>query len=197
MLKRIFDLCLSLCGLLILSPVFLIISVWIRLSSGPPVFFRQIRVGKEGKPFSLIKFRTMARDPGAEKDEFEPGSSRRVTPVGRFLRKTKIDEWPQLINVMKGEMSMVGPRPEVPKWVAVYPERWKIVHRVRPGITDPASVVYRKEEELLAAAANPETAYRDEILPRKLTLYENYVVSNNLFRDFGIIIKTLFAVIKS
>ncbi len=138
----------------------------------------------------------MRPSPGVEKREFEPGDSFRVTPLGRFLRKTKIDEWPQLANVLKGEMSMVGPRPEVPKWVAAYPERWKIVHRVKPGITDPASVIYRNEEEILAAAADPEAAYRDEILPRKLALYERYVGSHGFGRDLGIIIKTVFAVIK-
>ncbi|MFH1942352.1 MAG: sugar transferase [bacterium] len=197
MIKRCFDFTVSLIGLLLLFPVFLIISLLIRFASGPTVFFRQIRVGKDGKTFSLIKFRTMEFAPGVEKGEFEPGSNCRVTPVGRFIRKAKLDELPQLVNVLKGDMSIVGPRPEVLKWVAVYPERWVTVHRVRPGITDPASLVYRNEEEILATAPEPEIVYRDVILPHKLTLYEKYVGSHSFFGDFGIIIKTFCSIIKS
>lgn len=197
MLKRLFDICISFIGLLSLFPVILVISVLIRLSSGAPVFFRQGRIGKEGKLFTLLKFRTMFPITDTEKGEFEPGNYRRVTYFGRFLRKTKMDELPQLVNVIKGDMSIVGPRPEVAKWVAVYPERWKIVHLVKPGITDPASIVYRNEEKILATAHEPEKVYRYEILPKKLTIYEKYICSNNIVSDIGIIIKTIFAVIKS
>lgn len=195
MIKRAFDAVFSLGGLICTSPVLLLVAALIRILDGQPVFFRQIRIGRGGKPFLLIKFRTMNRAPEAERREFEPGASLRVTPLGRFLRKSKIDEWPQLFNVLKGEMSMVGPRPEVPKWVAAYPDRWALVHRVKPGITDPASITYRNEEKLLAAAADPEAAYRDEILPRKLTLYERYVRAHSFFGDLGLILKTVAAVI--
>lgn len=129
--------------------------------------------------------------------EFEPGNLGRVTPIGRFMRRTKLDELPQLLNVLKGDMSLVGPRPEVKKWVAVYPERWAVVHSVRPGITDPSSLIYRKEEELLADSTEPEKVYQEEILPHKLALYEEYVRENNIFTDFAIIVKTVFSVFKS
>ncbi|MDD8029504.1 MAG: sugar transferase, partial [Acidobacteriota bacterium] len=164
---------------------------------GRPVLFRQTRIGRAGRPFSLFKFRTMIPASEGEGGGFEPGDSRRVTSFGRFLRKTKIDEWPQLFNVLKGDMSMVGPRPEVSKWVAAYPRRWAVVHRVKPGITDPASIIYRNEEELLAAAADPEAVYRNEILPRKLDLYERYAEGPPRFgRDLGLIFKTIAAVLK-
>ncbi|HNQ81377.1 MAG TPA: sugar transferase [Candidatus Aminicenantes bacterium] len=196
-MKRAFDLGASGLGLLLLSPVFLLVAVLIFLADGRPVLFRQTRIGRAGRPFSLFKFRTMIPASEGEGGGFEPGDSRRVTSFGRFLRKTKIDEWPQLFNVLKGDMSMVGPRPEVSKWVAAYPRRWAVVHRVKPGITDPASIIYRNEEELLAAAADPEAVYRNEILPRKLDLYERYAEGPPRFgRDLGLIFKTIAAVLK-
>jgi lipopolysaccharide/colanic/teichoic acid biosynthesis glycosyltransferase len=118
-----------------------------------------------------------------------------VTGVGRFLRKTKLDELPQLWNVLFGEMSLVGPRPEVRAWVGAYPERWAVVHRVRPGITDPASIEFRNEEELLSVAVNPDAYYRDVILPRKLDLYEEYIRSRTLSGDIGIVFRTVAAVL--
>ena len=198
MSKRAFDAAFSLLGLVCLLSGFLLIAVLILILDGRPVLFRQTRIGRAGRPFSLFKFRTMipasAEGGGGG---FEPGDSRRVTSFGRFLRRTKIDEWPQLFNVLKGDMSMVGPRPEVPKWVAAYPRRWAAVHRVKPGITDPASIVFRNEEELLAAAADPEALYRNEILPRKLDLYEQYAEGPPRFgRDLGLILKTIAAVLK-
>ena len=196
-MKRAFDLGASGLGLLLLSPVFLLVAVLIFLADGRPVLFRQTRIGRAGRPFSLFKFRTMIPASEGEGGGFEPGDSRRVTSFGRFLRKTKIDEWPPLFNVLKGDMSMVGPRPEVSKWVAAYPRRWAVVHRVKPGITDPASIIYRNEEELLAAAADPEAVYRNEILPRKLDLYERYAEGPPRFgRDLGLIFKTIAAVLK-
>jgi len=197
MIKRSFDLMITLVGIIIASPVFLFIAVLIRFFMGPPVFFRQTRVGKGGREFSLIKFRTMTIFTGAEKSEFEPGNLSRITSFGRFLRKTKLDELPQLFNVLIGDMSLVGPRPEVKKWVEVYPERWAIVHRIRPGVTDPASLIYRKEEEILAGVQEPEKVYRDEILPHKLALYEEYIRERNFFMDFSIILKTISSVLKS
>jgi lipopolysaccharide/colanic/teichoic acid biosynthesis glycosyltransferase len=164
---------------------------------GSPVFFKQARVGKDGREFLLIKFRTMTISPGAEKGEFEPGNLSRITSFGRYLRKTKLDELPQLLNVLMGDMSLVGPRPEVKKWVAVYPERWAAIHKVRPGITDPASLIYRNEEALLAGSGEPEKVYREELLPQKLSLYEEYLRKRSFFMDFSIIMKTIFSVFRS
>jgi lipopolysaccharide/colanic/teichoic acid biosynthesis glycosyltransferase len=131
----------------------------------------------------------------AEKGAFDAGDSSRVTKVGRFLRKSKLDELPQLLNVLFGSMSFVGPRPEVEKWVHVYPERWKIVHSVKPGITDNASLEFRNEEEILAASLDKEKTYRDEILPRKLELYEAYVKKHSFLTDVEIILKTILSII--
>jgi lipopolysaccharide/colanic/teichoic acid biosynthesis glycosyltransferase len=197
MIKRCFDISASLAGIIILLPVMLIMAILVRLLMGPPVFFRQMRVGKDGHEFQLIKFRSMTVSKGAEKGEFKPGNLDRVTSLGRFLRKTKFDEIPQLLNVLKGDMSLVGPRPEVKKWVDVYPERWTAIHKMRPGITDPASLNYRKEEELLAGSLEPEKVYREEILPQKLSLYDEYIRKRNMLMDFSIIMKTIFSAFKS
>jgi len=197
MIKRCFDFFVSLAGIIVVSSFILIVAVLIKLLMGPPVFFRQTRVGKDGREFLLIKFRTMTISPGAERGEFEPGNLSRVTSFGRFLRNTKLDELPQLLNVLKGDMSLVGPRPEVKKWVAVYPERWAAIHKVRPGITDPASLIYRNEEALLAGSGEPEKVYREEILPQKLSLYEEYLRKRSFLMDFSIIMKTIFSVFKS
>jgi lipopolysaccharide/colanic/teichoic acid biosynthesis glycosyltransferase len=161
------------------------------LSSGSPVLFSQTRAGLGERPFSVKKFRTMRALKGAEAGFFEPGSRARVTPFGQFLRAWKIDELPQLWNVLKGEMSFVGPRPEIRKWVDAYPERWRNVLMVRPGITDPASLVYRDEEEILASSSDPEKTYREVILPHKLKLYEKYVNRRTFVGDFMIILETL------
>lgn len=133
--------------------------------------------------------------PEAEKGRFDAGNTSRVTQVGRFLRKTKIDEFPQFFNVLKGDMSIIGPRPEVEKWVNVYPGRWKRVHAVRPGITDPASIAFRNEEEILAAAIDPETTYREIILPKKLDMHEDYVRNQSFFGDLQLLFKTAYAVV--
>lgn len=194
-MKRVFDLIASFFGLLFLIPFFLIIGILIKSEDKGPVFFKQKRVGENGRLFILYKFRTM-RDPvSAKEGRFEPGNISRITSVGKFLRKTKLDELPQLINVLKGDMSVVGPRPEVEKWVAIYPEKWKLVLSVKPGITDNSSIVFRNEESLLAESADPEKTYREIILPKKLDLYEDYVVNNSFFNDIKLIFKTLFFVI--
>lgn len=195
-MKRTFDILSSLFGLLLLWPFLLLVAIAILLTDGRPVFFKQLRVGRNGKGFSLFKFRSMRVLKTAESGRFDAGSSSRVTPVGRLLRKTKLDELPQLWNVLRGDMSIVGPRPEVRKWVDAYPERWKNVHTVRPGITDPASIKFRNEEELLAQADDPEAMYRDVILPQKLDLYETYVESHSLWGDIGIIFKTIWTVLR-
>ena len=193
-MKRLFDFLVSFCFLLILLPVLLLTALCVVIDSGLPVFFIQKRVGKNGKLFSMFKFRTMTVLKEAGQGSFDAGNSSRVTRVGKVLRKTKLDELPQLLNVLIGDMSFVGPRPEVKKWVDAYPERWKVVLSVKPGITDNASIEFRNEEEILAVAENPEIAYRDEILPRKLNLYEEYVRNNSFFGDISILFKTFLSV---
>ena len=194
--KRSFDLALSLAGLVLLVPLLAAIVVLIRLGSAGPALFRQVRVGRQGKNFTLLKFRSMSVRSGSEQGDFDAGDSSRVTCLGRLLRASKLDELPQLWNVVRGEMSLVGPRPEVRKWVDAYPERWAIVHTVRPGITDPASIVYRHEERILAEALDPESVYRDTILPHKLTLYEGYVRSRSFLGDLAILGRTALALVR-
>jgi lipopolysaccharide/colanic/teichoic acid biosynthesis glycosyltransferase len=191
--KRIFDFIVSLLALLALSPLLAGLAAAALISSGRPVIFRQRRVGWHGLCFTLYKFRTMTPAAGAEDGAFDAGRTARVTPLGRFLRRTKLDELPQLWNVLKGDMSLVGPRPEVRKWVEAYPERWRFVHTVQPGITDPASLHYRNEEELLARAADPESTYRDIILPDKLSLYEDYIRRRGFGTDLTLIVRSVGA----
>jgi len=195
MVKRLFDLVLALLGLVILWPLLAVLAAGVRWSSPGPALFRQVRVGRGGRDFVLYKFRTMTQRDGTESGSFDAGDVSRVTRLGRFLRATKLDELPQLWNVVRGDMSLVGPRPEVRKWVEAYPERWALVQTVRPGITDPASIVYRHEEQILAAAADPHKEYRDRILPSKLALYERYLRENSFVGDLAILTKTILAVV--
>lgn len=195
-MKRLFDIFWALAGLIVLSPLLLVAWFGILLTSGRPGIFRQVRVGKGGNSFILYKFRTMSVLQGSEKGSFDAGSTSRITPVGKILRKTKIDELPQLWNVARGDMSLVGPRPEVEKWVRVYPERWAKVLTVRPGITDNASIEFRDEEDILAASDDPEKTYREEVLPRKLDYYESYAENHSITGDFYILFKTVKAVLR-
>lgn len=194
-MKRVFDIVASALGLVILFPAMLAIAGLVLVESGPPVLFRQIRVGRFGRDFRLYKFRSMTVLAGSEMGSFEAGICQRVTRVGRVLRRTKLDELPQLWNVLHGEMSLVGPRPEVRKWVEAYPERWAKVLEVRPGITDPASIQFRHEEEFLARSVNPERTYRDVVLPQKLDLYEAYVRQQSFVGDLAILGKTAWVVL--
>lgn len=194
LLKRMFDGLAALLGLVALSPVFAVVALAVKLGSTGPVLFRQARVGWHGEDFTLYKFRTMTVRAGSESGSFDAGNPSRVTRVGRFLRGTKLDELPQLWNVLRGDMALVGPRPEVRKWVDAYPERWAAIHTVRPGITDPAAIVYRHEERLLAATADPETTYREQVLPHKLELYKAYVEGRTFFGDLTILIATVVSV---
>ena len=196
MLKRSFDLVVAALALGLFAPLLAALAIAVRLSSSGPVLFRQERIGQHGRVFVLLKFRTMLVLSGTEKGSFDAGNSSRITTMGRGLRKTKLDELPQLWNVLIGDMALVGPRPEVRQWVGVYPERWAKVLTVRPGITDPASIVYRDEEEILARSTDPERIYREEILPHKLSLYEEYVHTRSFGGDIGIIFKTLKVVAK-
>ena len=196
-MKRTIDILAAALGLALGSPFLLIIGMAVRMSCGSPVFFCQTRVGREGRSFKLIKFRSMRLVAGTQNESFDAGSDSRVTPIGKTLRKWKLDELPQLWNVLKGDMSLVGPRPEVPKWVEAYPDRWARVLAVRPGITDPASIEFRNEENLLASTPDPEDYYRDVILPRKLDLYEEYVRTRTFWGDVGLLFGTVVAVFRA
>ena len=191
MVKRFFDILFSIFGILILSPFLLIISIIIILSSKGGAFYRQIRIGKNSKPFKLFKFRTMRI--GSDKQIRITIGSRdsRITSIGYFLRKYKLDELPQLFNVLIGNMSFVGPRPEVPEYVALYDTEQKTVLNVKPGITDFASIVYSGENELLANAENPEELYIKRIMPAKLKLNMRYIKEMSLGTDVKIIFKTI------
>jgi lipopolysaccharide/colanic/teichoic acid biosynthesis glycosyltransferase len=194
--KRIFDFFLALLGVLILAPLFLFISIWIKLDSTGPVFFRQERVGRFGKRFRIFKFRTMCLDAEAKGRQITVGEDPRITRSGRFLRHYKLDELPQLLNVVTGEMSLVGPRPEVPRYVALYPaDVREQVLSVLPGITDYASIEYKDENAILGRAADPDRAYIDEVMPVKLAFYVRYVSERTLWTDFILIMRTLKAII--
>ncbi|HPO89889.1 MAG TPA: sugar transferase [Victivallales bacterium] len=186
-LKRIFDIIISIAFLPIFILLAIPIAIFIKLESKGPVFFKQKRAGKNGTYFEILKFRSMSSSPDDEKKEFEPGEKKRITKVGAILRKTKLDEIPQIINVIKGEMSIVGPRPEVKKYVDVYPEEWEKILSIKPGITDPASVKFRNEEELLSKSSDPEREYKENILPKKLKLYEEYISNITFINDLKII----------
>ena len=193
-LKRIFDIIISIAFLPIFILLAIPIAIFIKLESKGPVFFKQKRAGKNGTYFEILKFRSMSSSPDDEKKEIEPGEKKRITKVGAILRKTKLDEIPQIINVIKGEMSIVGPRPEVKKYVDVYPEEWEKILSIKPGITDPASVKFRNEEELLSKSSDPEREYKENILPKKLKLYEEYISNITFINDLKIIFKTIFTV---
>jgi lipopolysaccharide/colanic/teichoic acid biosynthesis glycosyltransferase len=196
MLKRSFDLVACLLGLLALAPCLLLIAVLIRLDSPGPVFFRQERVGRRGRVFKIHKFRTMVTDAERKGLQITVGADARVTKVGAVLRKYKLDELPQLIDVMLGDMSLVGPRPEVPRYVAYYPDCIRdIVLSVRPGITDRASIEYKDENKILGLADDPHRAYVEEVLPVKLTYYVNYVSNRSFVGDLKIIFATLIAIV--
>lgn len=193
-MKRLFDILAAACGLILTSPLLAVIGIMVRRTSGSPVLFRQIRVGQGGRDFILLKFRTMRPATGSQNGSFDVGCTSRVTAIGLVLRKWKLDELPQLWNVLKGDMSLVGPRPEVRKWVETYPARWPRVLTVRPGITDPASILYRNEEEILAASPDPERMYREVVLPHKFDLYDEYVRTQSFMGDLCILFKTLWVV---
>jgi len=195
MRKRLFDLFFSVTGALLLTPVFFCIAVWISLDSRGGIFYRQQRVGLNGRDFGLLKFRTMRT--GSDKHGLLTigGRDSRITRSGYFLRKYKLDELPQLLNVMKGDMSLVGPRPEVRKYVDLYTPEQLLVLSVRPGITDFASIDYSNENELLAGAENPEKMYVDEVMPAKLRLNLRYIREQGVLTDLKIICRTLLKIV--
>lgn len=190
MLKRGFDILAAALGVLLLSPFLIVVALLVAVTSRGGVFFAQIRVGRGGVPFTMYKFRSMRPARDAEDGRFDLGDQSRVTAVGRVLRRTKLDEFPQLFNVLAGSMSLVGPRPEVERWTREYPDRWRIAHTVRPGMTDRASIEFRDEEKLLRTAADPEACYRDVILPRKLDSYEAYARRHPFWGDVRILMQT-------
>ena len=195
-MKRLFDIFASGVGLVVLSPLFLIVAVCIKLDSTGPVFYRQVRVGKGNQDFKIFKFRTMRI--GSDRGSLITvgGRDPRITTSGYFLRKTKIDELPQLINVLIGDMSLVGPRPEVRHYVNYWtPEQMRVLD-VRPGITDPASIRYCNENEVLEKADDPESFYINVIMQDKISLYLDYVDNNGFWRDLQLIFSTVFAIFR-
>jgi lipopolysaccharide/colanic/teichoic acid biosynthesis glycosyltransferase len=195
LIKRCFDFSAALIGLILLLPLFVLVSCWIKLDSVGPVFFRQERVGLHGNIFHILKFRTMAVDTESQ-GQITVGRDVRITGIGHMLRRYKIDELPQLINVLLGEMSLVGPRPEVPRYVARYPDNLRdVVLSVPPGITDWASIKYKDENAILGGADDPERAYVEEVLPVKLDYYVSYVKERSFIMDIKIILATLAAIV--
>ena len=196
MMKRLFDLIASGLGLIVLSPLFLIIAIWIKLDSKGPVFYRQVRVCRNNKDFRIFKFRSMRV--GADKGSLVTigGRDPRVTRSGYWIRKFKLDELPQLINVFIGDMSLVGPRPEVRHYVDYWTPEQMHVLDVRPGITDPASIKFRNENELMEKAEDPEKYYIEVIMQEKIKLYLEYVEKHSFWYDLGLIFKTFWVIVK-
>ena len=194
--KRVFDLVSSVIGLVVLSPVLVVVSLLVWLGDRGPVFFRQERVSRGGRIFRIHKFRTMrVANTGSQVTSADYD---RITPLGKVLRKTKLDELPQLIDVALGDMSLVGPRPEVPRYVAMWGDEARAeILSVRPGITDPAAIAYRNEQDELAAAEDPEAHYTQVILPRKVAMYRDYVRNRSFTGDIKVILGTLAAVFRS
>ncbi len=194
-LKRTFDFVLAIVGLVLLSPLFLVGSVLAKLQSTGPVFYKGKRVGKNEVIFEMYKFRTMVVNADKIGRDLTTFQDSRITPIGRFLRANKLDELPNLINVVKGEMSLIGPRPEAPTYVQYYTETQKQVLQVRPGMTGPSQLENRHEEQKLKARANPEDYYITELMPKKLAMDIHYVATQSFAADFGWLFKTIWVVI--
>ena len=195
-LKRLMDVVISGCALLVLWPLLLLIALAIKIDDPGPVFYRQVRVGRNGKEFRIFKFRTMVVDADKKGLQITVGRDSRITRMGAFLRKTKLDELAQLLNVFIGDMSFVGPRPEVPKYVSMYTPYQRQVLLVRPGITDYASIAYRNENDLLASSDDPERMYIDVIMPDKIELNMKYLREISPIADLRLIFGTIWAVVK-
>lgn len=194
-MRRPLDVAIAAVALIVCAPALLVVIVLVRLSGRGPVIFRQERIGRDGQPFEIMKFRTMRA--GAAGLSITTQHDHRITRVGRWLRATKIDEIPQLVNVLIGDMSLVGPRPELARYVDLWPETARSeILRVRPGITDPASIAFRNESAILSAADDPERCYVEEILPRKVELYRRYVAERSTSGDLRILGRTAVAVVK-
>jgi lipopolysaccharide/colanic/teichoic acid biosynthesis glycosyltransferase len=193
--KRIFDVATSIIGLIVLLPFFIIIAILIKLNDKGPIFYKQKRIGQNFKPFELLKFRTMI----VNADKIGPAVTKdgdpRITKIGKFLRKTKLDELPQLWNVIRGDMSIVGPRPEVEKYIQYYENDYKEILKVKPGITDYATIKFRNEEEILSKYDDTESAYIKYVLPEKIKLYKTYIKGISFFTDLKIIFWTLWRIV--
>src|SRR5215475_1078668 len=195
-MKRILDIVVSLIGLICLLPLLLVVALMIKLDSTGPVFFRQTRVGRRFRLFQILKFRTMVQDSSTRGKFITVGNDPRITRVGWFLRKTKIDELPQLINVLRGEMTFVGPRPEVPRYVEIFRKDYEEILKIRPGITDLASIKYRDEAALLGQSENPEEEYIRHVLPDKISLGKEYIRCSSLAFDLRLIFRTFLKLIQ-
>lgn len=193
-LKRLFDIVASFCGIVILFPLIVIVSILIKLTSKGPVLFKQVRVTKNGRLFKIYKFRTMRENSEGNK-QITVGNDSRITGIGHILRKTKLDELPQLFNVLKGEMSLVGPRPEVPKYVELYTKEQREILKVSAGITDYASIYFSNESELLGEAENPEEFYIKKIMPYKIELNKKYIKEIGIVTDIKLIILTILKIL--
>lgn len=196
-MKRTFDIVIAGIGLVLLSPLLLLVAILIKVDSHGPIFFRQKRIGKGFRPFLIYKFRTMVEKAPQMGSPITYGDDFRITRVGRILRKAKLDELPQLFNVVKGEMTFVGPRPEVPQFVEMFRQDYEEILKVRPGITDLASLKYRDEAEILGRSVDPREEYIAHVLPDKINLGKQYVRSSSLVFDLRLIFKTLFTLIAS
>lgn len=196
-MKRLFDVFCSSVGLFFLSPLLISIGAAIKISDGGPVFFVQERMGRNFRPFKLYKFRTMVMDAQKKGLAITAADDPRITRVGGFLRRSKLDELPQLINVINGDMSLVGPRPEVQKYVQLFEKEYREILTVRPGLTDYAALEFIDEEAILGSYDDREAAYVEEVLPRKIELYHKYLVNQGLGTDVSIILKTLFRSFRS
>jgi len=190
-MKRVFDIIASACGLTVLLPLFGVAALAIRIGSGSPVMFRQQRVGRNFQPFTIYKFRTMVVDAASKGGPITSGRDSRITPIGAILRKLKIDELPQLMNVLKGDMSLVGPRPEMREFVEQFEQDYRVILQIRPGITDLASLKYHNESAILEQFENPSDAYVRCVLPDKLSLAKEYVSRSSFLFDIELILKTL------
>ena len=193
---RFFDFILSLVGLVVLAPIFIVLAIWIKMDSKGPVFYKQVRVGQNGIDFGLFKFRSMVVDADKKGLITVGGRDPRITRSGYFIRRYKLDELPQLINVLVGDMSLVGPRPEVRKYVDLYTDEQQKVLSVKPGITDYASIEYMDENEILGKSSDPEKTYIEEIMPEKIKYNMKYINNKNLFEYFKIILLTVLKIVR-
>ena len=193
---RFFDFILSLVGLVVLAPIFIVLAIWIKIDSTGPVFYKQVRVGQNGIDFGLFKFRSMVVDADKKGLITVGGRDPRITRSGYFIRKYKLDELPQLINVLVGDMSLVGPRPEVRKYVDLYTDEQQKVLSVKPGITDYASIEYMDENEILGKSTDPEKTYIEEIMPEKIKYNMKYINNKSLFEYFKIILLTVLKIVR-
>ena len=193
---RFFDFILSLVGLVVLAPIFIVLAIWIKIDSKGPVFYKQVRVGQNSIDFGLFKFRSMVVDADKKGLITVGGRDPRITRSGYFIRKYKLDELPQLINVLVGDMSLVGPRPEVRKYVDLYTDEQQKVLSVKPGITDYASIEYVDENEILGKSSDPEKTYIEEIMPEKIKYNMKYISNKSLFEYFKIILLTVLKIVR-